>query len=104
METELTEIECGKWLVIPKETHMIIAVTNYEDVVEGLAGKKLFSDKQIEAFDKAGIYDIPIIYVDDPSNVKLFQFECPVCRMFLDATHKEETVAEACRPKPKVHR
>lgn len=97
MKAELTEIEGVKYLVVPPGTHMIIGVAQHDSWASAFdfdGSSPLFSKEQIKAFEKVGIYDIPIIFVDDISNVKLFQFECPVCRMFLDATHRESDDAE----------
>lgn len=94
LKAKLKEIEGVKYLTVLPGTRMIIGIAAEHVEIEHCL--PMFSEEQIEEFKKAGVCtNIPIFLVPNTSDFKLFQIECPVCRMFLDATHKEETVAEA---------
>ncbi len=92
MKAELTEIEGVKYLVVPPGTRIVMCVASHDAICPD--DIPILSKKQQKSFENMNIYDIPIIFVDDTSDFKLFQFECPVCRMFLDATHKDKDDAE----------
>ena len=88
LKAKLKEIEGVKYLTVPSGTRMIIGIASEHVEIEHRL--PMFSEEQLEKFERAGICtNIPIFVVPNTSDFKLFQIECPVCRMFLDATHEE---------------